>query len=95
MAHGHRTPISLFPPPSYLPRVSVYSITTTPESNVIKTFDERHKRIANVREVKKLGWLVIVASMVSSTLPVAVTVDAAVHQGIDEIFTLTHVVGVL
>lgn len=74
---------------------NVYSITTTPESNVIKTFDERHKRIANVREVKKLGWLVIVAFMVSSTLPVAVAADAAVNQRIDVSITLTHVIGVL
>ena len=74
---------------------AVESITITPVSSVIPTFNERRKRIANVLQVDQLDWLVTVAFMISSTLPVAVTVDAAVHQGIDEIFTLTHVVGVL
>ena len=74
---------------------AVESITITPVSSVIPTFNERRKRIANVLQVDQLDWLVTVAFLISSTLPVAVTVDAAVHQGIDEIFTLTHVVGVL
>ena len=74
---------------------AVESITITPVSSVIPTFNERRKRIANVLQVDQLDWLVTVAFLISSTLPVAITVDAAVHQGIDEIFTLTHVVGVL
>ena len=43
----------------------VESITITPVSSVIPTFNERRDLIANVGEVEKLGWLVTVAFIVS------------------------------